>query len=846
MLSARLRSLAQRLVRFVRFGWVEDLARVQRERPWLSLALVAAVTAVFAVFASRLTLDTRYQALLPDSQPSAKELRRVEGRTAIAQTVLVLLEGGDRSRLRAMGDTLVPSIVRLGPETVSAAEDGPHETRKFFAERAGLFLSVAELEKLKSDVDDRWDYEVAKKSGNLLDDSDPPPPLTAGALKGRFEPKHGGSEVDRYPDGYYEREGGLVVVVRSPIAGGDLPKIRRALARIHASVAEVKNSRPDFAAIRVSYAGDMPTGLAEYGVVRDDLLSVGATGLALVLGAVLLYFLRVRALIVMAISIFAGLVWTFGLTQMAIGHLNVASAFLISIVAGNAINVGILYQSRYFEERRGGAGPHAALSVALVSTWRPTVIAAGASAASYGSLLVTDFRAFRDFGFIAASGMILCWVVQTFTVLPMLVLLDRNAVEKARRLGRFEMAYGRPFAWLVPKAPMAWVVAGIFIAVLGIGSALRYALSDPMEYDMRKVQNDPSSTADLQRAWAECNAILGASQGGMVVLANTADQARELEDSLKARWDAAPVDEKPFVSVRSLWTFVPKEQNAKVSTLAALGERLTRAHDRGFVGEEDWRTIREVVPPKDLAPFGIADLPSEVARPFTEKDGTRGTLVFVEAEPAASDDLHYLIRYADSFRETHLPSGAVVRGSGHAVIFADMLKAAARDIPRAISLSLAMTLAAVFAAFRKRKQSWPVLFALLVGSGGVGIFLYLAHVRLNFLNFAALPITFGIGVDYAVNVAQRHYADRRGDILATLRTSGGAVVLCSLTTMLGYLALLGSHNQAIRSLGEIAVVGEVSCLLAAMVVLPALLLAGRRPVGENASRMEGVGSRIAT
>jgi predicted RND superfamily exporter protein len=97
-------------------------------------------------------------------------------------------------------------------------------------------------------------------------------------------------------------------------------------------------------------------------------------------------------------------------------------------------------------------------------------------------------------------------------------------------------------------------------------------------------------------------------------------------------------------------------------------------------------------------------------------------------------------------------------------------------------------------------------------------------VKLNFLNFAALPITFGIGVDYAVNVAQRYEADRGKDILSALRTSGGAVVLCSLTTMLGYVALVGSHNAAIRSLGAIAAVGEVSCLLAAVLVLPSVWL----------------------
>ena len=237
---------------------------------------------------------------------------------------------------------------------------------------------------------------------------------------------------------------------------------------------------------------------------------------------------------------------------------------------------------------------------------------------------------------------------------------------------------------------------------------------------------------------------------------------------------------------------------------------------------------------QDLVPFGIDGLPAEAARPFTEKNGTRGTLVY---DRRGTEHLRRpsLSAFAtpDSFREERLASGKVVRGSGHAVIFADMLKAVVRDVPRAVVLSLLMTHEprCLGDLPERAVQSLAVLFALARWEQGVGAFLYLAHVRINFLNFAALPITFGIGVDYAVNVAQRYYADARGgrwDAVHALRTSGGAVVLCSLTTMLGYLALLGSHNQAIRSLGLIAVVGEMSCLLAAVVILPALWLSSRR------------------
>ena len=50
---------------------------------------------------------------------------------------------------------------------------------------------------------------------------------------------------------------------------------------------------------------------------------------------------------------------------------------------------------------------------------------------------------------------------------------------------------------------------------------------------------------------------------------------------------------------------------------------------------------------------------------------------------------------------------------------------------------------------------------------------------------------------------------------------GGAIAACSLTTMLGYGSLLFGDNLALRSFGKYAVIGELSCLLTALLVLPA-------------------------
>ena len=64
--------------------------------------------------------------------------------------------------------------------------------------------------------------------------------------------------------------------------------------------------------------------------------------------------------------------------------------------------------------------------------------------------------------------------------------------------------------------------------------------------------------------------------------------------------------------------------------------------------------------------------------------------------------------------------------------------------------------------------------------------------------------------------------------------------------MLGYLALLGSVNQAVRSLGVIAVLGEVACLVAAMITLPSWLLWRDRVRNDRTSQLPSGAPRQVT
>jgi hypothetical protein len=318
---------------------------------------------------------------------------------------------------------------------------------------------------------------------------------------------------------------------------------------------------------------------------------------------------------------------------------------------------------------------------------------------------------------------------------------------------------------------------------------------------------------------------------GMAIVVDRLDQVEPLRTALYAVRDAAPDDAKPFAEVHALQDFVPADQEAKIVVLERIERLLRRFHDREGISDEDWAEVKEFLPGDRLEPFDMGDLPEAMARAFTETDGTRGRIVYISpTDPNMINDARYLFRWADSYRNTTLPDGSVVLGSGRAVIYADMWEAVLSDIPPAVALSLFATILVILIAFRGRISGMAVLFALLVGVGWMAGLLVLLKVKLNFLNFIALPITFGLGVDYAVNVVKRYELEGSGGALVAVRQTGGAVILCSLTTILGYSALAGSMNMAVRSLGVASILGEVACMFAAVLVLPAglMLLEQRR------------------
>ena len=809
----------------------------QIRRPTYFLLVALALTLPAAYYARSLELRTGFESLLPENRPSVIELKRVGQHTAGVSTLAIVMDGSDKQALQQLGDTLLPPLRALGPEWVGTAEVGVHAEREFLQKRQALYLPTEKLRSLRDKVDEHFQREVF---GSLDDDDEP---LTRASIEkelGIQASKSPGSPP--YLDGYYMNSAGtrLIVLVRTPIPPGDLTRSFELQRRVREVIAQA-NPTAFHPSIRAGLTGDIVTSAEQYNVVKNDLATVGIAGISMILLVDFLFFLRLRAVIAMALAIAIGVLWTFGITRFAIGHLNTASGFLVSIIFGNGINFGILLRARYGEARRAGMPLAESLSVAYRDTFRPTLTVAAAAGVGYLSLATTSFRGFRDFGIIGGYGMLLCWFANFLLMPPLLVLFERLAPTWQPRVGhglwtklnRFAdhgIPFGAPFAWLSRHMPSRWVAsAGIVALIAGTVACVQYIRRDPLEYFLGNLENDAKAVESAAtRLGSDLTDITGRTgQDGMAVLTNRLDQVKPLLIELEKR-RVAVSNPAPFEKVVSIFDLVPDDQEEKLAILAKIRGRLNRAHESGSISGGDWNAILEALPPPELKPFGIQDLPERVARPFTENDGTRGRIVYVvPTEGQSVRNLHYLLRWADAYRKTTLPNGEIIFGSGRAVIFSDMLESVIEEAPRAVALSAIMTVLVVVAAFLRGKRGWVatvlVVGSLITGMIGMVALLDLAHLKINFLNFIAIPITLGIGVDYAINLVHRWRIESHAQVWELVRETGGAVVLCSMTTSLGYLALLQSVNPAVRSFGLAAVIGEMACLFTVVVILPAVL-----------------------
>jgi hypothetical protein len=428
--------------------------------------------------------------------------------------------------------------------------------------------------------------------------------------------------------------------------------------------------------------------------------------------------------------------------------------------------------------------------------------------------------------------MVLAWGTTFLLAPPLIAWLDRREPHTEPLSFRF-LANLSPIAGLarlVLRYPRPILVLAIACSLLAVVQVRGFD-GGQLEYDLARMRRADTWTSGEGYWGHKMDALLGQYLTPLVMLTDGPEETRAIARALRKAMLTPPLNDM-VARVRTLDDLLPPDQAERQAEVERIRKKLT-PNVRNNLTDERRKAVDRFLGQESVPTIEFGTIPATLLKGLQDRDGRADSAVLIFPKLTAQLwDGPRNAAFVDALRTiARLPEtmggktgGKPAQLAGGPPITADIIASMRHDGPLASLLAFFGVVLTVLLLFRARMATPYVLSALLVGVLWMLALCMTLRIKINFVNFIAFPITFGIGVDYAVNVMARYVGDGGRDVAGAIRGTGGAVSLCSVTTIIGYSSLLVAKNLGLYYFGFLAVLGELTCLTVAVIVLPAALL----------------------
>lgn len=188
---------------------------------------------------------------------------------------------------------------------------------------------------------------------------------------------------------------------------------------------------------------------------------------------------------------------TFGVTTLAVGHLNMLSICFVAITIGLGVDFGIHFVTRYLHLRQELYETVEAIQLTGQSVGAGIFTSAATTSIAFGSAVLTGYPGLAELGIITALGILVC-AFQSLTFLPALISLSDEKVEIDELPVPVD---GKMFRSTVAS----WPIIAICVSVIGVGAIAYHAVDfndgDPslkVSYDSNVLKLQDSSLPSVK------------------------------------------------------------------------------------------------------------------------------------------------------------------------------------------------------------------------------------------------------------------------------------------------------------------------------------------------------------
>jgi predicted RND superfamily exporter protein len=617
----------------------------------------------------------------------------------------------------------------------------------------------------------------------------------------------------------------LMMVIKPRGESNDLAFTRKFITSLDKVIADYNAGNKRNASLKEYYSGLAPGATVTYGYTGgykrnlDDSDTIKAalipTSVLAFLG-IFIYLIfvmkKLSQIIMIMVTLVISVVMTYAFCEAAIGQLNTITSILGAILMGFGIDFGIHFMYRLREEYTRTGNLILSIQETLLHSGSASATSAITIAASLYILVIADFKGFSDFGLMAGTG-VLITALMMYTVLPTLyVVIDKffpsfkNSLMMKTPAEKQEILHGNRY----PHAKRILLISTVVTGVLAV-----FATQVSFDYDGRSIMTSDRPSIVLQE---EINNRYAISSDPAGIYTDTLEETRALYDELlKIKENGDTID-----SVVSIFSLVPDEeqQMANREIMDNILERIANL-PVNLLSDDDKKLIEQGKEYLNAQPFTLADVPHyyiEQFRPVPESS-KKGYLTFIYPKVSIWNG-EALIKFSKDIG-TVTADGKNYYSAGMAVVFADLAGIVLRDGKRFIVLAVFIIFAIVLIAFKKLKIAAFAMLPLIAGMICMIGLMTIFGWHINYMNIVIFPVVFGYGISGGVQLIHRYVES--ASVMTAVKKTGMAVIASSVTTLIGWGALLISNHRGLASMGVLACFGITASLFAALVVMPSLL-----------------------
>jgi uncharacterized protein len=827
-----------RILRFV--SWIVI------KHTWLVTAVIIVLTGLLYWNIRHLRLGTDLNDLFGDRDPHWKTINELNEKLGYGNQLFAMVEvpsltEDSPEQMEGMADRLVADMNQSGLFTAARCSLTDEELMNMlhlFAWNFPSYTQPGQVQEIKQRLSDPHIRETIQQAGAGLVTpfssfgtnyfQADPLGLTQVVAKGAgigeyasFDLSWGGSNH------FFSKDHKALLIIAEPrAAAADYQFALKVLQWTRDEIRTASNSE-DFKGLplTVTLAGPYVYAEQDRKFIQANVRLVSLVSIVANLTLCLLIYPRIPLLLLSLLPTGLGILWTTGIAATYPGEINLISLSFIPILTGLGDDQIVHFFNRVPQEWAISGGLDDALRRTYSTTGQSIFFCILTMATATAALATSTFKALAEFGFVLSVGLVMLMVHTLFTVPALMRGWWRIAKPKAPEnvTFRFLPSLARVTVTFVGRhAKLVFAVcAAIFVVSLGVLPFVR------MDRKVEITRGEDNPAIAGQKLLGEKFGIEGSPEVFLVhggeeeVLQRAEELTAVLNEQKVVKSVFSPTSLVPSVATQGIRAAALKDidfihaANVLEESLRANGFRTApfqpamnrlRQMEKGFQ-PLDLQTVRQVLP------RGLLD---NSMRKIGDNQYV-AAIAFYPADPEATEVIpdSTLHSWQQEFGAFDLFSFNKMNR--------DLQSQILQDGRRAMLLTTAGIIVIVFFIFRDVRITLlvlaPIVFAIVVTFG----VLFLVGHRFSFMAITALPLIVGIGIDNGIHLVQR-YLQNNLSIIEIAKASGPALIQSSLTTLIGFGALLVSTFQPMAEMGLVTTIGVALALAAALWMVPAIVL----------------------